>query len=101
MLVEYQPTVDYNYLRTSISNIIQMGYIPLIAHIERYMCIVKEIDRAYELSNMGAFIQVNASSVIGESGKDIKKFIKKLMKDEMVDVIGTDAHSNGGRAPRI
>ena len=101
VLVEYQPTVDYNYLRTSISNIIQMGYIPLIAHIERYMCIVKEIDRAYELSNMGAFIQVNASSVIGESGKDIKKFIKKLMKDEMVDVIGTDAHSNGGRAPRI
>ena len=101
VLVEYQPTVDYNYLRTSISNIIQMGYIPLIAHIERYMCIVKEIDRAYELSNMGAFIQVNANSVIGESGKDIKKFIKKLMKDEMVDVIGTDAHSNGGRAPRI
>ena len=101
VLVEYQPTVDYNYLRTSISNIIQMGYIPLIAHIERYMCIVKEIDRAYELSNMGAFIQVNAGSVIGESGKDIKKFIKKLMKDEMVDVIGTDAHSNGGRAPRI
>ena len=101
VLVEYQPTVDYNYMRTSISNIIQTGHIPLIAHIERYMCIVKDIDRAYELKNMGAFIQVNAGSVIGSNGKDIKKFIKKLMKDEMVDVIGTDAHSNGGRAPLI
>ncbi len=101
VLVEYHPTVDYAYLRTSISNITQMGYIPLIAHIERYMCVMKDIDRAYELKNMGAFIQVNASSVIGSAGKDVKKFIKKMMKDELVDAVGTDAHSNGHRAPRM
>lgn len=101
VLLEYHPTVEYSYLRTSINNVMQMGYIPIIAHIERYLCILENWELAWELKNMGAVIQVNAGSVIGTSGSKVKKFVKRLMKEEIVDVIGTDAHSNGRRAPRI
>ena len=101
ILIEYHPTVEYSYLRTSISNVMQMGYTPVIAHIERYMCVLEDWKLALELKNMGAVIQVNAGSVIGDSGSKVKKFIKRLLKEEIVDVIGTDAHSDGRRSPRI
>jgi protein-tyrosine phosphatase len=101
ILVEYHPTVEYSYLRTSINNLMQMGYTPVIAHIERYICVLEDWKLAWELRNMGAVIQVNAGSVTGGSGSKVKKFIKRLMKEELVDVVGTDAHSSGRRAPRM
>jgi protein-tyrosine phosphatase len=101
VLLEYQPSAEYSYLRTSINNVCQEGYIPIIAHVERYMCILKDWERIYELKNMGAAIQVNANSVIGEAGTTVKKVIKKLMKNGLVDLVATDAHSNGKRAPRM
>jgi protein-tyrosine phosphatase len=62
ILVEYHPTVEYSYLRTSINNLMQMGYTPVIAHIERYICVLEDWELAWELHNMGAAIQVNAGS---------------------------------------
>ena len=41
---------------------------------------------------MGVEIQVNASSIMGGIGKDVKKFLHKLLKEQIVDYIGTDAH---------
>ena len=79
ILIEYHPTVEYSYLRTSISNVMQMGYMPVIAHIERYMCVLEDWKLALELKNMGAVIQVNAGSVIGDSGSKVKKFILSLI----------------------
>lgn len=99
ILVEYDPTVDYSYLRTSINNLIQMGYTPLIAHVERYLCMVEEWQRTEELVSMGALIQINQASVIGETGRPIRKFVKRLLKEQLVHAVGTDAHSNGRRSP--
>ena len=50
---------------------------------------------------MGILIQVNAASVTGGFGKPTKALVEKLLKKQMVDFIGTDAHSNGNRAPKI
>lgn len=103
VMIEFYPAVEYSYVRTSVNNIIQLGFIPIIAHIERYNCFLKEKDcnLIWEIKRMGAVIQVNAGSVSGEMGSSLKKFCKKLLKEELVDVIGTDAHSNSRRAPRM
>lgn len=101
ILVEYSPRADYNYIRTSINSILQAGLIPVIAHIERYECMVEDLENVEEVREMGAIIQVNASSILGGSGKTIKKFTKKLLKNQLVDIVATDAHSAGTRAPRI
>lgn len=101
VLVEYEPFVEYTLIYSSLNNILQTGHVPVIAHIERYQCIVKYWERVYELKEMGAAIQVNSASILGQQGSKIKKFIKRLLKEELIDVIGTDAHSNGHRAPKI
>lgn len=101
VLIEYDPLVEYAQIRSSLNNILQTGHVPVLAHIERYPCIVDHWERVYELKDMGAVLQVNAGTVIGKHGSKTKKFIKNLLKDELIDVIGTDAHSNGHRAPKI
>lgn len=75
------------------------GYLPVIAHIERYDAILGDVDAALQLVEAGAYIQVNASSVVGELGSNRKRYIKKLIKNNCVHFIGTDAHNTGSRAP--
>ena len=41
---------------------------------------------------MGAYIQMNADSIIGEDGFMIKRFCKKVIKEEMLDFVGSDGH---------
>ena len=101
LLVEYSTITDFHYIRASINNIVQAGLIPIIAHIERYECLVKNIEYVEELRDMGAIIQVNAASIIGQGGRGAKSYTKKLLKNQYIDVVATDAHSDGNRAPRI
>lgn len=102
ILVEFMPSDPYQYIRNSIDEIIGEGYHPIIAHIERYGCMVDDIENVREIKHMGAQIQVNASSVTGRMGKDIKKFVHRLLKEEIVDYVGTDAHRcERSRVPKM
>ena len=66
------------------------GYIPIIAHIERYVYL--DIEKVMEIKEAGAMIQVNASSIVGEDSRRVQKFIFKLIKLGLVDYIGSDIH---------
>ena len=92
VLVEFMPSDPYQYIRNSLDEIMSEGYQPVIAHVERYGCIVDDIENVRGLSRMGVEIQVNASSITGDTGKEIKKFVHKLLKEQLVDYVGTDAH---------
>lgn len=100
-LVEFQPGERYVYIRNAIDTIIGAGYVPVIAHVERYMCILDNPDLAYELRNLGAEIQVNSASIEGRLGLKTKKFVIELLKNEQVDYVGTDAHDFQKRAPEV
>lgn len=102
VLVEFSPMDDARYIRNSLASLQNMGYNPIIAHVERYMSLCKSpYDKIRELKEMGVLIQVNAASVTGFFGKQSKTIAEQLLKKELVDFIGTDAHSDGGRAPKI
>ncbi len=101
VLVEFAPRMMYQEILKGLNSLMSGGYIPILAHIERYMEIIGKLERAEEIKQRGIIIQVNASSVLGGSGNEAKKFVRKLLKNELVHVICTDAHSNNHRAPYI
>lgn len=102
VLVEFMPSDQYQYIRNSLDEVISEGYQPIIAHVERYSCMVNDIENVREIKRMGVEIQVNASSIMGGIGKDVKKFLHKLLKEQIVDYIGTDAHRcEGSRTPQM
>jgi len=100
ILVEFYPSVSVRELHEMVNSILLMGKIPVIAHVERYACLLEDIEQIYELKEYGAVIQVNTGSVNSKKGgRTVKKFLKKIFKENLVDIIATDAHSDGHRAP--
>lgn len=102
VLVEFDPFADKFYIRNAVREIWVLGYVPVIAHVERYMSLMeKDYAVIAEMRKMGALIQVNCGSVVGDSGRKVQKDVKVLLKAGLVDLVGTDAHSDGHRAPRM
>jgi protein-tyrosine phosphatase len=75
-----------------ITNVIRAGYVPIIAHPERYEFVEKDIKKLLPLVEAGALLQINVGSITGLYGSAVKKNVIKLIKNDMVHFIGTDAH---------
>ncbi|MBL7473751.1 tyrosine-protein phosphatase [Robertkochia sediminum] len=68
-----------------------VGYTPVIAHPERYGYL-KKPKHFQRLRDQGCLLQVNALSLTGYYGKSIQQKAEMLLENDLVDVIGTDAH---------
>lgn len=77
------------------------GWRPLIAHAERYYPLQGDWSFARELGAAGAFLQINAGSVLGREGLRQKQLCKRLLQNNLVDVIASDAHDVNVRAPEL
>ena len=71
---------------------------PVIAHVERYHPVIKSIKIAEKLIELGAVLQLDASSLFE---KDYSKTAKKLLKNDMITVVASDAHNTDTRPPEV
>lgn len=99
VLVEFYPTVQYQVMLKHISDLLNNGYLPIIAHCERYACLHASMKKMNaknisHLIEMGAYMQVNAISVFERESK----FVEKLIDNDYLHFIATDAHSLGHRS---
>ena len=101
LLIEFYPDDEYSRIRRGIETVQSMGFTPILAHVERYLELRKDISKIEHLKAVGAVITVNASSVTGDAGFLTKQFVKGLLRRKLVGMIGTDAHDNSSRAPRM
>ena len=93
ILVEFPPYIKADTLLLWAREIISIGLVPVIAHIERYHHVVSNKDWVESLKGIGALIQVNIRSIIGYNFK-IRKFMKWLITNRYVDFIGGDVHND-------
>lgn len=98
VLTEFAPYEEYSYIKRGLQNLQYHGFWPILAHAERYEELADQ-QRVAELVSMGVFIQINAGSVLGKNGRQIKKYVLKLLKSRQVHFIGTDAHGSRHRRP--
>lgn len=69
------------------------GYIPVIAHAERYKPTQQDPEVLAPLIESGALLQITVSSLIGKFGKTVQQTAETLMQRDMAHVLATDAHS--------
>lgn len=93
VLTEFSTIHGYSVFRKQIYELVNAGYIPIIAHIERYRCIVNEQSLINELIALGAEIQVTSGALLGSYGWSMKRFCRKLLKKRLVHYIASDAHN--------
>lgn len=72
--------------------IAERGLVPLIAHPERYPTFHAYPDIVPELYDLGARFQVNADSLTGRIGENVRDFAVNMLTNGFADVIATDAH---------
>lgn len=102
VLVEFLPGVRYEELRSAAESLLHNGYVPIVAHIERYQCLVSHPKRAYEMkARLDIRYQVNCSTVLDGKGFFVNRFCKKLLSDGLIDVVATDAHNTNTRPARM
>ena len=70
----------------------ESGYCPVLAHVERYAYWHKDYDKIEELINRGVKLQLNIGSLTGSYGPDVKFFAERLVKDEVIEFVGSDCH---------
>ena len=75
-----------------IYRLVENGYVPVIAHPERYPFIQENPDYLFELEDMGVLFQSNYGSIIGMYGIKAKKTLKKLLKNDLISFFGSDVH---------
>lgn len=89
VLVEFVPSIRYGILEKNIKDVLISGFIPIIAHAERYECLIENVKRVEHLVETGAYVQINAKSVFSFG---YKKIVKKLIGRDCVHFVASDAH---------
>ena len=98
MLIEL-PMLEFN-IEEVINTIYELqirGITPIIAHPERYKPFIKKPSMINALIKEGMLFQLNAGSIAGDFGKDVKKTATKYLEYNIYSVIGSDAHRDRGR----
>lgn len=101
VLTEYSHQTEFSYIHKMTEELILHGYIPVVAHVERYKCMVDNLDCAAELQDMGAMIQMNADAILGLEGWGVKRYCKKMLQEGLVDIVASDSHGMKERASHV
>lgn len=98
VLTDFLRTHDVRGIIHGLERLLNCGYIPIVAHVERYPCLFGRIDDIRRMSMLGAVIQINASSLFFGLMSKTRRQCLKLLGEEIVDVVASDAHNLSTRS---
>lgn len=101
VLAEFSNSSTLMDIRGGLDALLAAGYKPVIAHAERYEIIQDHPEYLTDFRNSGVMVQLNAGSILGEEGRTIKNACARILKDENVDVVASDAHNTRSRRTRM
>lgn len=68
------------------------GITPVIAHPERNKYFVRSMQKFIDFIETGCLVQLDAASIVGAHGSNVKRFSKKLIDLNLVQFVASDAH---------
>ncbi len=100
VLVEFLPDAGYACIENAMRRLQYAGYLPIIAHVER--CERLQNRKALQgLVDMGVYLQVNVSTVLGNHGFFVKRRVLKWLQEGLVHFVASDAHNSKTRRPEM
>lgn len=91
-LVEFAFDEEPWWIEAVLREMIFGGYIPIIAHPERYHCVQEEPNCLFEWRKLGAFAQMNKESILGRLGRHTAVTAEILLKHNLINCVASDAH---------
>lgn len=97
VLIELSTQYDDPNLESLLREVLNKGFIPVIAHIERYSYLVNNSQRIVNLIQQGCLMQVNVTGITSNRYPHVKAMIKK----NLIHLVGSDAHNMRSRKPNL
>ena len=101
VLFEFHDHDSYTYIRDRLLAVQASGYTPVLAHAERYDCLLQDPSRVQELVQHRIAIQINAATLVSGFFSAECRFAKRLLRRGLVSVVASDAHSLDHRPPAL
>ena len=81
-----------------LQSILNVGYVPLVAHPERYIAVCEMPYITEQWLDMGCHLQLTGGSLMGVYGKIVQRTSAFLLQNDFVACVASDAHSLHGRS---
>ena len=79
LLMEFYFDVEEEVILEAVQDVLDKGYIPVVAHPERFEAIQINPDIALEIVNRGGYLQMNKGSILGDYGSLVKETVYNLL----------------------
>lgn len=104
VLIEFGRSTSFWEIRNALKNLLMLGLIPIVAHIERYQALKNNEKYLKEIISMGCYTQVNSSNILkpkffNDKNRVLKKRVKYFLERDLVHFIASDMHNLSKRPP--
>ena len=84
-----------------VNKLVSMNIRPLIAHPERNKGIMANPSKVLPFVDAGCWLQLTGGSITGDFGETARKVAFKLLDDDLVHLVASDAHNLSSRPPHL
>lgn len=93
VLIEFEPSVALEEIKDAADRLYIAGYSLVLAHVERYRCLVTAPERAMAVRDeYGFLLQMNCETVLQPRGFRLRRFVRRMLEKRCIDAIASDAH---------
>lgn len=101
LLIEFNPYLSFEIMKSALDKVIQRGFTPVLAHVERYRIFHRSGSRLEEVVGMGCQAQINADSILGPFTSPVRRRAIDWLRNGVASVIASDMHNNRSRSSRL
>lgn len=99
VLLEFESGIQFKAIERAMRALIQGGYVPVLAHVERCRCMMRKPSSFRQLkSGCAVLYQMNCSALTERKGFLWRRRILWLLREQLIDFAATDAHDTAERS---
>lgn len=93
-LIEFPRQTPFEIIHNVVKAVGKWGYIPVIAHHERYPLAFRNVEQLVKLRTDGAILTMDAGSLTGQFGLPMKRHSRDLLATGQIEILTSDAHDD-------
>lgn len=97
LLTEFPMDFEADLFPEVLDAIQNCGYVPLVAHPERYAAVCRQPEIVAQWLDMGCHLQLTGGSILGAYGKHVQQAAAFLLRNDYVACVASDAHGTHSR----
>lgn len=101
VLIDFSFEEDRSVIVDCVTEMLGRGYLPILAHAERYSSFHSDLREVRLLAERGIMIQVDSQSLTGDFGRKCKKRAVSIIKHRLAHIVASDGHNTEERPPLL